>query len=241
MAAEEEIPERIEVTETRTIRRLSLKRTFQSMLDAFNLDRGVIFTLRRLFIDPGNAIVAFLGTGRYHYIPPFRILIVTTAIVLYLISFSESAADFERGFAEGGSGSETSLQVQEVLNRLSNYTNLILWTFIPFFALLTYVVNYKRRFNFAEHLVFHTYLFSLANIFGFLMPLDNFLPAELVLVLVYVPMLFYYVFAYRSFLEKGWLRSSIEMMTLFLLSSAVWFLFFSFSLVFAVKLLRAFA
>lgn len=216
------ISETVEVTETRRINRISVAQIFRSFLDAFNLDRGVLFTMKQLFMNPGKAIVSFLGTGRYHFVPPFRLLIVTTAIVMYLISLSKSVAEFGTGFNEGVSDVNDATKVMEVQQAMASYMNLILWTFIPVIALLTYSLNRKKGFNFAEHLVFQTYLFCIANIFGFFLPLDHYLPISVIWLIVYLPMVFYYIYGYRFFLAKSWLRAVLEMTIIFLVSMVIW-------------------
>ncbi|MFW5762393.1 MAG: hypothetical protein ACOCXH_15575 [Cyclobacteriaceae bacterium] len=59
----------IEVTETRIIRRVTLKGFVTSVLDAFNIERGGIYTLKRLFSNPGNMSFHYLGEGRFRYTP----------------------------------------------------------------------------------------------------------------------------------------------------------------------------
>jgi hypothetical protein len=239
MEIDQMVNDTMEVTETRKIERISVPQIFRSLLDAFNLDRGVLFTIKQLFVNPGKAIVSFLGKGRYHFVPPFRLLIVTTAIVLYLISVSKSAVDFGAGFYEGVNSEAEESQTKQVQEALAGYMNLILWTFIPVIALFTYFPHRKRGFNYAEHLVFHTYLFCIANIFGFLMPLDHYLPVPIIWLMVYVPMVFYYIFAYRYFLAKSWLRAAVEMTTIFFVSTIIWGVLFVVSIAVGVVLLSA--
>lgn len=231
------ITEAVEITETRRIERISLAQIFRSFLDAFNLDRGVVFTLKQLFVNPGRAIVSFLGTGRYHFVPPFRLLIVTTAIVLYLISLSQSVVELGSGFNEGISDASDATKFLEVQQAMSSYMNLILWTYIPIIALLTYVLNRKKGFNFAEHLVFHTYLFCIANICGFFLPLDHYLPIYVIWLIVYVPMVFYYIYGYRFFMAKSWLRAVLEMIAIFVISSIIWGAMFGVTMALGVLIL----
>lgn len=223
--------EPLDVTEVRKVKRITIAQVFRSAIDAFNVDRGGIYTVKSLFVNPGRAIKDYLGANRYHYTPPFRILIVSTALALFAIGVAEFTQVAEAEFTAGVSDSvneankekvDVTAEVTKLLQELSAYFNLLLWTFIPFIALFTWLINLKKRFNYAEHLVFQTYLACISNIFGFLFPLDHLLPAWLVFSAVYAGVLFYYVYGYKEFLGKSWLRSIFESVFLFLISSVLW-------------------
>jgi len=76
------------------------------------------------------------------------------------------------------------------------------------------LLNRKSVYNFAEHLVFQTYLSVLSNLFT----LWYLLHPRWGLVVSLAFTLFYYVLAYRQFFRKNWLRSSAETLLMFLLS-----------------------
>lgn len=223
--------EPLDITESRSVKRITLAQVFRSAFDAFNVDRGGVFTVKNLFYDPGVAIRDYLGANRYHYTPPFRILIVTTAIALFMIGQSEFTENMNAEFTAGLNDSVNQTEsekvditnhVRSILDELQPYFNLILWTFIPFIALFSWLLNLKGKFNFAEHLVFQVYLFCISNILSFLYPLDHFIPIPVVFLIIYVLMFFYYIYGYKEFLKKSWLRSAIEMIFVLLFASTLW-------------------
>ncbi|MTI19393.1 DUF3667 domain-containing protein, partial [Fulvivirga sp. RKSG066] len=55
------------------------------LLDAWNMQKGGLYTLKWLFLNPGKLIRAYLGTERYIITSPFKLLILTTALSLFLI------------------------------------------------------------------------------------------------------------------------------------------------------------
>jgi hypothetical protein len=226
--------EPLDVTEIRTVKRITMAQVLRSAVDAFDLDRGGIYTMKQLFIDPGKAVRDYLGANRFHYVPPFRILIVTTAIALFLIGlaeFSEQAStDFSTGYEasvqyNGGDQEKSRKAMKSMIHffgEIQGYFNIILWTFIPFAALFSWLINLKAKFNFAEHIVFQTYLFCVSNMVSFLFPLDHILPGWVIFLVVYILILFYYIFAYKEFLLKSWLRSLFEMIFIFFFSTMFW-------------------
>ncbi|HKK39868.1 MAG TPA: DUF3667 domain-containing protein [Cryomorphaceae bacterium] len=234
--------EPLDVTEVRKVKRITMKQVLHSAVDAFNIERGGIYTIKRLLIDPGATVLDYLGANRYHYTPPFRILIFTTAIALFLIGVAEfteqAATDFSNGYnssvEENSNDPDKSRQALEsmihLMEEVQGYTNLILWTFIPFSALFTWLINLKRKFNYAEHIVFQTYLFCLSNMLSFLFPLDHFIPSWVIFLVVWILMLFYYVYGYKQFLNKSWLRSFFEMSFIVIFSIVIWSVLLGFSL-----------
>lgn len=223
--------EPLDITEVRTVKRITMKQILQSAVEAFNIERGGVYTIRQLFLNPGTTVLDYLGANRFHYVPPFRILIVTTALALFLIGLAEfteqASADFTQGYSSsveetGGNPEEAKNSVLWLLGEIQGYFNLILWTFIPFAALFTWLINLKRKFNFAEHVVFQTYMFCLSNMLSFLFPLDHILPGWVVMTVIYILMFFLYIYGYKEFLKKTWLRSIFEMSIVLLVSSVIW-------------------
>ncbi len=240
----EEFPteeEPLDITETRQVKRITFRQVLNSAFDAFNVDRGGIFTLKNLLIDPGAAVRDYLGANRYHYTPPFRLLIITTAIALFLISQAEFINEANPTFSmdpnfeldptveikdptanpEASDKIDITAETTKLLGDIQGYFNLILWTFLPVITLFSFLFNLKRRFNFAEHLVFQTYMFSVSNIISFLFPLDHLLGGVAILI-IYLLFFFYYIYGYKEFLGKSWRRSFFEMMTILIVGMTIW-------------------
>lgn len=224
--------EPLDITETRQVKRITTMQVLRSAFDAFNVDRGGVFTVKRLFVNPGKGIKNYLGANRYHYTPPFRLLIVTTAIALLVISKAEVTQSFGKdivtGIENGAQEKDKTEQelmmakFNELTNTLKPYSNLILWTFVPLFALFVWLINLKGPFNFAEHVVFQTYMFSISNILSLILIFDHFLPISLVLIILYAGMFAYYVYGYKVFTGKKWFRSFLEIVLSLIIVSAVW-------------------
>ena len=123
----------IEITEVRSVRRLKVTHVFESVLMAFNLERGGIFTLKRLFTNPGQLVQDYVAKGRFRYFGPFRMLIITTAIAFFLLQYSESFAEFKKGFYAGVQNEDLFAFIEGA----SQYLNILLWLFVPVAALFS--------------------------------------------------------------------------------------------------------
>lgn len=212
-----------EITEIRLVKRITIKHIFESVFEAFNIERGGVYTIKSLLRNPGKAIQDYLGANRFHYTPPFRVLLVTTAIAFYFISISHGVEQFDEGFVEGIPEPETTKLIEDAIRDfVSTYGNFVLWTFIPLAAIFSFWFNRKKGYNFAEHLVYQTYLFCIANLLVLLLPLDHYIDQQILTAIIYVIMLVYYVYAYKVFFDRSWLKSIWHIFWLMFLATIIW-------------------
>lgn len=213
----------IEVQETRQVHRLTMRRWFQGMLEAFEVDRGAIFTLRRLFVNPGAMFLDYLGSRRFHYVPSFRMLVLSTALILLIFNYLGSFEEFFGGVKEGADSidSESIDQFQRIF---INYFNLLLWLYLPFGALFTKLFNRKLDYTFAEHLVLQAYLLSIANILGIVFLLSGIIHYSILFIIYLIPVAIYYSYAYKVVFTRNWGRSVLETLVILFLSYLLYFL-----------------
>ncbi|QNR24186.1 DUF3667 domain-containing protein [Croceimicrobium hydrocarbonivorans] len=220
------------VKQERQVRRYSFRNMGGSILDAFNLEYGILFTLKELLLRPGASIRSYLQEGRLKYTSPFRLLILSTAILLLLFQSSEVASDFQEGFnyganqnAEAGveaskvDGAKSAAKVYELF---SEYFNLLLWFYIPVISLFSWLFNLKRDLNFAEHIVFNSFYTSLINVFSLIMLLEFALGNELTGILYILLAFVYYMWFYKDLFEKSWLRSFWESIAVSVISALIY-------------------
>ncbi len=195
----------IEVTEKRTVKRVTVRQSFADFLDAFNVERGLVFTVKLLLVKPGKLIRFYLNEGRFKIVNAFRLLIITTAVSLVLLSFTNS---FEQFYSVQGDSLEQTEELSQYMNTLfTDWYNLILWLSIPCYALASWLLLKKfERFNYAEHLVIQTFFISLNNLiviafipFGFLIGWQEVFAISLVFGFIYYIFLFLDIFRQRNF------------------------------------------
>ncbi|WP_421753570.1 DUF3667 domain-containing protein [Croceimicrobium sp.] len=231
------------VKQERQVRRYSLRNMGSSILDAFNLEYGILYTLKEFLIRPGQSTRNYLGEGRLNYSSPFRLLILSTALLLVLIQSSSVGSDFEAGFNYGASqnaeaqteNQQAQLQGEAVLALFSEYFNLLLWLYIPVISFFSWLFNRKRNLNFAEHIVFNSYYTSLINVFSLIMVLDLFLGNGIASFLYFVIALVYYSWFYKDLLSKSWLRSILEALAISAISGIIYALSLGFLLAIALS------
>ena len=208
-----------EISRTFTIKRLSLKNTISSIFEAFSLEYGAFFTLKQLFVNPGRLANDYLTSGRYRYMPPFRLLLLTTALIFFFIEQSSAVNQFQLGIFEGSSNKQTA---EKVIQILSEYRNIWFWLYIPLVSLFTWPIFRKQCINYAENLVMHTYTYCISNFLGILIVFDHWIPSNLIWAFNFIGLCFYYVYSYKVFFQRKWGSAIFEMIGLYLLTSVMY-------------------
>ncbi len=221
------------------IERVTFRKFFREMLDAFDIERGLLFTIYQLFRRGGGAVIDYLGPRRRSYTPPLRMLVITTAIAVFILIRSSWMTDFFFGFAEGMSGTTAdtpSEEVQQIKNVIFDWFNFLMWLSIPAFSLFTILV-FRHPYNLAEHMVLFTYFLSIWNVVViFFTPLEYFFNSDaygLILIVLYFIGLVY--FCATFFLQRGW-RLVLGMFVILILGGFFYLAFIAALLGFAVGL-----
>ena len=223
-----------EVEQHRFIHRITTRRWLANIAKTFDLERGAWYTLKALFRSPARLTLDYLGRGRFKYVPPFRLLVVSTALVLLLVNWVSGFEQFYMGFREGSEAirEDTIKQVEQIT---VNYFNLLLWLYLPFAAATVWLFNRKSGFTFAEHMVLQTNLLSLTNLLVPLFFIYLLIPHPPVLFIYFIPVIIYNIVTYKQFYQKSWLRGILEMILIFILSYTLYTL--AISLLIAVVLI----
>ena len=214
--------------------RITMRSIFEGILDTFNLERGLIYTSVALTIQPGTAIRAYLYEDRTKLVKPFRFLVLTIALATfatvqyfkYSPVVDELSAGFKDGYelGAGGAGADVEaarLRAETIMQQMNdiakNYFNLFLLAGVPVIALATMWV-FRRRMNYAEHLVVNSYVTGYMTLFYLLlMPLLLVMDFVTMSKVYMVFLLGYSTWSYiQVFQEKLWTGIGKSLLTMLL-------------------------
>jgi hypothetical protein len=124
----------------------------------FHFERGILFTIKELFIRPGYTIREFLDGKRVKHFKPISFLIILATIngLLYhylkinIVSATNRASHFASFMNEWR----------------ANHYSIIQLLALPAFTVASWVVFRKNNRNFLEHFVLNAYLIGLLVIAG---------------------------------------------------------------------------
>lgn len=166
--------EDVTVQRTKVIKRLTFRNMGAEIAEAFNLDRGLIYTLKGLTIRPSQTIREYLDTGRDLVMNPVKYFLLLVGSILVLASqngYFTNNQEFVRGVEEGmkmnSEGGEISEGKQEMLTAILQayndyfvaYQDIWFIVTIGFTSFFTYLFFKKRGYNFIEHNVINAYIF----------------------------------------------------------------------------------
>lgn len=170
--------------------------------DAFDLNRGLLFTAVELFRRPGEVVREYVSGATVRYTNPVKYLVVCVALTVFLTVKVGAAGEMGSGFAEG-SGADSAARAQQVTELLNQYLNVLMALAVPFMAAASRLLFRRAGLNYAEHLIFNLYVYAqqsllflpFAPLWGLRLPGPKSLP-----MLAYcLAMLVYYVWAAASF------------------------------------------
>jgi len=152
--------------------RLSLGFLIKDALNnIFNLERGLFFTIWSLLKQPGEVCREFVSGNRFKYMNPFRFLIVAATFSVIAEAITGSTDIFNLMNIEGKD--DESVQMVSMIMR--DYLNLVILGSAPFYAIGSWIIFRKPKWNLAEYLVVNSYALSLIVI---LSGIVSFLPGR---------------------------------------------------------------
>lgn len=184
------------------LKRFTFKKIFADVLYVLNLERGMGYTLKRLFIAPGSTIREYLFEDRSRLTRPFQLILLLVAIATFLTFFILPGTDQLLTDLHQTTGWDNfTPAVQKSLEwftmNMKQYFNVFFLGGIPFISLATFLVFRKSKYYYAEHLIINTYLSSPQTLFFILyVPFLN--ASGYMAMFQILPVVLYTIFAYRQ-------------------------------------------
>ena len=217
--------DKLAIVKKRNIRRFKLSNIFSWILDGFSLDHGAFYTLKNLSFKPGEMVKSYLQQGRLDFTPPFRLLLVTTTLVLISFEYSgiqdETVTNFNT-LNDSNTSEEITMYFGELFQR---YANIFLWLIIPFFSLFSWSFNRKSGFNYAENLILNTYYTVFVNLLFIILLADQWVSSGVLLTIYMVLSIIHYMLCLKGMFGISWLRSFWQMLGIFSISIILYGLF----------------
>ena len=152
-------------------KRLTLKNLVQHIGENFfNYDNKLFKTIKHLIIAPEEVIDSYVQGVRKRYINPisfFGISLTLTGFSIFIIKkFYKSALDISQFIDTSEIYSNKASQdlMASSADFSLEYSSLIYASMIPLFAIVSWILFRKKRYNFTEHLVTYMYSMSLYSI-----------------------------------------------------------------------------
>jgi hypothetical protein len=149
--------------------RITMRSIFNILLEQFHLEKGIGYTIKRWVLSPRQAAEEYLLEDRKRMIKPFRFVLLTVAIATFLsFQFMPIGEDLvaemkaDPNWAQIPDFLKPFIEQSSIITK--KYFNLLFLSSIPFVSLASYWIFKEIQYNYAEHLVINSYLFSIQTI-----------------------------------------------------------------------------
>ncbi|NER15317.1 DUF3667 domain-containing protein [Leptobacterium flavescens] len=140
--------------------RLTLKNLMTQLSEEFlNYDNRLLKTLIHLIKCPEVVIGSYVQGIRKRYMNPVSFFAISLTLS-GLIGFITTNY-FDNSVLYGPLDNGTNKEFQDkTFDFTTNYTSLITSVTIPFFAIISWIVFFNRKYNFTEHIILYLYTYS---------------------------------------------------------------------------------
>ncbi len=204
--------------------RISWQSIAEYLLEQFNLERGLGYTIKQMLLRPKKAVQEYLFEDRHRMVKPLGFMLLVVAIAAFMSSF---LLDFESTIAEMVSRDAGLKKLPEEIQKLlirffelsQQYFNLFLMANIPTITLSTFLIFKEKGLNFPEHLVINVYIFSIQTLL--IMPFIPFLlDSPLLGFIILVINLGYFYYALTKIFELQWGEGVLKTVLVYFLGQA---------------------
>lgn len=148
--------------------RLTMTHIFHELVHVFtHADKGIFFTIKELAYRAGFVATEYVEGKRKKYFNPFQLLLITSGVFTFLVVYFKI---FETGSGSVINNGEIDVANKKVFDFMhfffAKYFNFILLGMVPIQSFFSWLFFKKSKRNYAENLVFNTYITAELQIFG---------------------------------------------------------------------------
>ena len=124
-----------------------------------HVDKGFFYTLKAMFLDPGQAMKRYLDGQRVKHYRPFAYVLLMSTLCTLLIKGIDHLINIHFEKLHPGHTLEFGHSL------FVKYPSLLVFLMIPVLSLITWMAFMRRPFNYWEHFLVNTYMAANLNIF----------------------------------------------------------------------------
>ncbi len=149
-------------------KRLDIRFLLTDLLDkVFNIKGGLVASTIALAKNPAAVSKQYIYGNTKQYFNPFKYLLLFTAIITFLAVNVGAGLELNTPELQDTLQEESntiSLRFIDGLNAFSEkHRSIVFLLALPFYALLSFFLFKTPPYNFAEHLIFYTYILGFLN------------------------------------------------------------------------------
>ncbi|PLX00116.1 MAG: hypothetical protein C0591_01830 [Marinilabiliales bacterium] len=209
--------------------RITIKHLFAIAFDSFNIHKGLLFTIKLMFTNPGKLINDYLnGRTKDFYNPLKYLLLIASISALFMLWFNIFDANVENTNEIMGLDREATKLQSAITGYMKNFLHIVAILALPFYSLVSKWIFKKHKLHYAEHLTINSYLFAqITFIQIFTIFLVFLIPDLTKFMLAFGSVIFiiYYTYALRGVFNIKLIKSFLSSIAIYVLGLSLMLLF----------------
>jgi hypothetical protein len=116
----------------------------------FHFDKGMLFTAKESLIRPGKAAIDYIEGKRIRYYNVFYLILLLIGLNIFLSSYYDNLSEIYNPKINERVSNALGEKIEQFF---SDYAKIIIFSFVPLFAINGYVLFRKRKLNLSEHFI----------------------------------------------------------------------------------------
>jgi hypothetical protein len=121
----------------------------------WHFEKGIFFTMKEALTRPGQAALDYISGKRIKYYNVFYLILILIGLNVFLSHYYD---ELSHTYLKTGTYLETaikskSINKSEFDNFIENNTKLIIFSFVPLFAINSFLIFRRKKLNFSEHFI----------------------------------------------------------------------------------------
>jgi len=222
-------------------KRFTVKDFFAALLASFELESGLLYTIKMLFIRPGTVTTDYINGRTKPYFNPVKYLLIISGIYAFLLlwlNIFDAGMEAMQANEFLQSDSEQAMQLQKHwINFYKQIINFIPLLMIPFISMASKWFYKSKKLFYAEHLIIYSFLFVQSIIIIILLtPLVLIFPSLLKLfpIVTLIVIIGYFSYSLHDTFRESPFKSVLKACSCLIVGYLLFLLFLMFMLLSAI-------
>lgn len=117
----------------------------------FHIEKGILFTAKQALLRPGKAAIDYISGKRKRYYNVFYLILITTGLILFILHFFDELELLmgQKAAPKVPFTDEPSIKLDKIFSQ----SKIIIFLFVPFGALNSFLLFRRKKWNLAEHAI----------------------------------------------------------------------------------------
>jgi hypothetical protein len=214
--------------------RLTIKGVWTLVVDdVFEVDKGLLHTVKHLWLNPGKTSLDFVNGRTKHYYSPLKYLIFWTAIYLILLSLidnnrqGQSIKNLVFSTSQPFSIESINDFAGIYTEMIFRHTDLFYLGLIPFVTIMSYIIYRKKKFYFTELSILYLYILGqIIFVASITIPLLSLLGDSNAVLLFMFPLaaivIYLIVKSHKQFFGETWAKSTMKALAIIYIGQLIY-------------------